>query len=355
MTDGDWAVGTSVKAIRRARESADPLPGTTGFAGVVDGAPVVDVLGREPLFTEGEEVSTDRSALDDPRPVTPGTWGGQRVWSLPDPNPYPDDRAAVTAIREALAERTPTADAVSFSGGVDSSVVAELVDGPLYVAGYPDAGDVARARSAADRLGRDLTVVELDDESVETAVGRVAAATNLTDPMAVSIAVPLFVVASRAAEDGADSLALGQGADELFGGYEKVATAPNDDRLDATTVRAAARETIGSLPEQLRRDVLAVRSVGIEPVTPLLHDDVVATALRLDGPHLVSPAGERKWAFRRAARTFVPDRLAFRSKTAVQYGSGVSRAIERLAVDNGFERNRAGVEAYVDDRSVTSD
>ena len=346
MTD-DRVWGASVATVRRARRDGDPLPGTGGFAGVVDGDPLRDVLGRVPLFTDGERVALDPADLSDPRPVSAGSWGGDPVWTLPNPVPYADPATARGALVDALASRDPDADAVAFSGGVDSAVVAQLVDAPLYVAGYPDSPDVAAARRGADLLDRQVRVVKLDDDAVASGVETVVGATGLTDPMTVAIAVPLALVARRAAADGADRLALGQGADELFGGYEKVALAPTDDRLDATTVRAAAREVIGTLPDQLERDVVSLRAAGVDPVTPLLHDDVVRVALRLDGDHLVSPAGERKFAFRLAAREFVPDELAFRSKQAVQYGSGVSRGLERLAVAAGHDRSRDGVRAYL--------
>jgi asparagine synthase (glutamine-hydrolysing) len=155
--------------------------------------------------------------------------------------------------------------------------------------------------------------------------------------MDVSIAVPLLLVARRAAADGYDRLAVGQGADELFGGYAKVARAPDDPRVAADTVRGARREVLGGLPDQLPRDWLALRAAGVEPAVPLLHDRVVAAALALDGDMLVR-RGERKWALRLAAREWLPDRIAFREKRAVQYGSDVADELDRLARRNGFKR-----------------
>jgi asparagine synthase (glutamine-hydrolysing) len=88
----------------------------------------------------------------------------------------------------------------------------------------------------------------------------------------------------------------------------------------------------------LERDVLALRGAGVEPVAPLLDDRVVRAALRLPGDLLVDSRGERKKAFRLAARSFVPDRVAFREKKAVQYGSLVARELDRLARQAGFKR-----------------
>jgi asparagine synthase (glutamine-hydrolysing) len=179
-------------------------------------------------------------------------------------------------------------------------------------------------------------VVELTHDDIEALVPAVVAATGRTNPMDVSIAVPLLAVARRVAADGRDRLALGQGADELFGGYDKVARAPEDPRVEAETVAGARREVVRSLPAQLPRDILALRAAGVEPVTPLLHDRVVRAALRVPGPMLAG--AERKRALRLAARSRVPDRLAFREKRALQYGSRVSRELDRLARRAGFKR-----------------
>jgi asparagine synthase (glutamine-hydrolysing) len=246
--------------------------------------------------------------------------------------------------------------AVAFSGGVDSAVLAARLDAPLYVAGFPDSHDVAAARSAAELLGADLTVVELTHEAIERAVPRIARATGRTNAMDVQIALPLFLGAERVAGDGFDRLAVGQGADELFGGYAKVAKAPTDPRVDADTVAGATREVMSSLPSQLELDVLALRAAGVEPVAPLLDDRVVAAALDLPGDLLVAGTGDdavRKYALREAAREWLPTEIATREKKAAQYGSLAARELDRLARQAGFKRRQEDhVGQYV--RSLTA-
>lgn len=348
--------GADPDLVRRAIETGDPLPGTAGFAGRVDGALVRDVLGRYPLFVEGAPSanssgwSADRNDPEDPISLPAGHVkrdgeAPERIWSLPDPAPYEHEREAVNdlvaAIDDAIAATQPDdsdAVAVAFSGGVDSSVVAAGFDAPLYVGGFTDSHDREAARTAAEAMDRKLRSVEFTPEDVERAVPEVARAIGRPDAMAVQIALPLYLVAERARADGYEYLVVGQGADELFGGYAKVARAPEDPRVDADTVRGAQRELIATLPDQLERDVLALRAAGVEPVAPLLHDGVVETALKLPADSLVDDRGERKRAFRLAAREFVPDSIAFREKKAVQYGSLVGRELDRLARQAGFKR-----------------
>ena len=342
--------GASARTVREVIANGDPLPGTRGFAGgLPDGRLVRDVLGRQPCFTERGDPgrwSFDPTTLEDPVSVSAGSVraadGDRTVWTLPDPEPTEDREAAVAAVREAVLasvrEVDPAGLAVAFSGGLDSGLVAAGVpDAPCYVGGFPEANDVEAARKAADLLDRELRVVEFSHADLERAVPAVVAATGRTNAMDVQIAVSLYLVAERAAADGVERLAVGQGADELFGGYAKVAEAPDDPRTAADTVRGARREIVLSLPAQLERDVLALRAAGVEPVAPLLHDRVVRAALPLSGA-LLAADGQRKIALRRAAADALPDPIVAADKKAVQYGSLVARELDRLARQAGFKR-----------------
>jgi asparagine synthase (glutamine-hydrolysing) len=339
--------GADPELVRAALDTADPLPGTAGFAGSLDGRLLRDVLGRHPLFierTSPEIWSHDPTDLADPRSLPAGyVHDGpdqRQVWTLPDPEPVPDD-TAIAGVREAVDTTLDGIDtsglAIAFSGGIDSALLAARLDAPLYVAGFPDSHDIAAARSGADLLDREVRVVELDHDTLERAVPPLARATGRTNAMDIQIALGLFLVAKRVAADGFDRLALGQGADELFGGYAKVAQAPEDPRTGADTVRGARRETVLGLPDQLERDQLALRAAGVRPVTPLLHDRVVSAALALSGEQLVRDE-TRKWALRAAARPWLPDDLVTRDKKALQYGSLVARELDRLARQAGYKR-----------------
>ncbi|SEV93915.1 asparagine synthase C-terminal domain-containing protein [Natrinema salifodinae] len=358
-TDADAALrGAEPTTVRDALDTGEPLPGTTGFAGAVDGRLVRDVLGRVPLFVEsGAETDSDPdeptwsfepTALEEPTlfpagtvaPVDDPVAGQASRWTLPDPDPADRD-AALEALDDAIRTATEAAQrddreiAVAFSGGVDSALVAELLDAPLYVVGFPDSHDVEAARTAADAMGRDLTVIELEPVDLERAVPEVARATGRTNAMDVQIALPLSLVGERVAADGFDALAVGQGADELFGGYEKVVRL--DHRVDAETVRGAVREQIRSLPDQLPRDVLTIEATGLAPVAPFLHDAVVEAALRLPD-ELLADEERRKRGFRQVAAWYLPDEVAHRDKKAVQYGSLVARELDRLARQAGYKR-----------------
>ncbi|MFC7071815.1 asparagine synthase C-terminal domain-containing protein [Halovenus rubra] len=340
--------GTTTETVKQALETNEPLPGTGGFAGKVDDRLVRDVLGRYPLFFTPDRPtawSHDPRDLDEAVRLPAGSVreNGEtsKLWTLPDPDPVEKAKGLDwlrTALERTIASVDTSGLAVAFSGGVDSALLASALDVPLYTVGFPESHDIEAARSAAALLDADLTVLELDHETLEAAVPRVATAIGRTNAMDVQISLPLFVLAKHCATEGVDRLALGQGADELFGGYEKVARAPDDPRVTAETVAGARRELVGTLPDQLERDWLAVTAGGVDPVVPFLHDRVVAAALTLPGDSLVTEAGTRKWALRRVAEQWLPDEIAFRDKKALQYGSLVSRELDRIARQAGFKR-----------------
>lgn len=381
-TDGSRLRGASASLVAGAVRRRDPFPGTRGFAGLLASPPVTeddaddpvlvrDVLGRQPLFVEADATdptdpdawSFDRGDLRDPDSVPAGSVVSatetERRWSLPTvpaADPEPAQEAVDAAIEAALADlaaedAAPSTGrlAVAFSGGVDSALVASAVpDAPCYVAGFEGCHDVAAAREAAAEMDRDLRTVELTHDDLRRAIPEIAAATGRRNPMDLNIAVPLYLTAEAAAADGIERLVIGQGADELFGGYSKVVDPANDRRVEADTVRGARTETVRTLPRQLERDVLTLRAAGVEPVAPLLDDRVVDAALRLPGD-LLATADERKVALRRAATGRVPESVRTADKKAVQYGTYVSREIDRLARRNGFKRRMDDhVRQYVD-------
>jgi asparagine synthase (glutamine-hydrolysing) len=361
MGERDLLVGAGQATVREAMRREDPLPGTNGFAGRVDEFLVRDVLGRYPLFFEAEDPSDwsyRPQDLSEPQALPAGHRHdgstSEHCWRLPAVEPETSDDAAVnslrTAIETTLAEVDSTDLAIGFSGGVDSAILAAHLDAPLFTIGFPDSHDIEAARSAAEQIDRDLTVIEIDPEMLERAVPEVARAIQRTNAMDVQIALGFSLLAERVSDAGFDRLALGQGADELFGGYAKVEKAPDDPRVDATTVRAARREVLHSLPGQLERDTLAIRERGVEPVVPLLHDRIVRCGLELSGRQLVSN-GTRKWALRQAATDWLPTGLSSRDKKAFQYGSLVARELDRLARQAGFKRRMDDhVTKYVEHR-----
>ena len=400
--------GNDERALERLRaslETADGLFGTSGFAGTIDGILIRDVLGRIPLYVDrdrfdwvpavdctgqgspqhrsesrsnlhqwideptvrnsvsGEVVPRDSwshrpAALTDPVELPAGCAATattiEQVWQLSQPPSAGDQDAVVeridAAIRSSVDRAATARSAVAFSGGVDSALLAATCDRPLYVVGFPDSHDVEAARTAARAMGVEdrLRVRTLSIDDVDRVVPTVSRAIGRTNAMDVAIAVGMYLVAEAVGADGHDRLLCGQGADELFGGYEKVGRL--DHRVEATSVRDAVFEQVRTVPEQVSRDVLAIEAAGVRPIVPYLADDVVSPALTLSESALVS-GSTRKATLRRIAAMHLPRSIAYREKKALQYGSLVSRELDRLARQAGYKRRMDDhVRRYVESR-----
>lgn len=343
--------GADSTSVEGAISSSNPFPGGRGFAGrLPDGRLVRDVLGRVPLYTErssteftlGDDWSFDPTDLGEPQAVPAGAVVGpngvNHVWSLPDPDPLPENEA-LAALRDGIEDSFDAIDtdglAVAFSGGVDSALLATVLDAPLFTVGFPDSHDVETAREVASLLGVDVTIRALRVDELETAVPRVARTIDRTNAMDVQIALTLYFVARTAAAAGFDRIAFGQGADELFGGYAKIEAL--DHRVEADTVRGARREVLASLSDGLARDCHAITMAGIDPVFPYLDDRIVEAALRLPSS-LIVHEGVRKRGLRAVAADHLPTSVVERDKKAMQYGSLVARELDRLARRAGFKR-----------------
>lgn len=339
--------GASTDAVEHVIETGAPVSGLDGFGGCLpDGRLVRDVVGRVPVYRDqgGGDWAFDPREVDVPEPVPAGcvmpVAGGPptRRLSLPRSKPR-SESTALTTLEEAIETQLTALESmpVAFSGGVDSALLTAGTDGPLYCVGFPDSPDRETANATAAQLDRSLEVVDLDAAAIETVLPTVARAINRTDAMSLSIAIPFYLLARAVGTDGYDRIALGQGADELFAGYEKLLNPADDPRLTADAIIDGRDELLTTIPRQVERDVNVFRAADLTPVTPWLSDAVIRAAMRLPESLLIAD-GTRKVAFRTVATEHLPTSITDTPKRAIQYGSRTARELDRLARDAGFNR-----------------
>lgn len=160
---------------------------------------------------------------------------GERLvpyWRAPEPGAeVPADAAErLAAVLAEAVERQLVADVpvgVFLSGGVDSSTVsafaARAVSGPLrtFSVGFVGPGAVSElpaARLVADRLGSEHHELVMDPGTVAADLERIL--DGLDMPLADCTAIPTWYM-SRLARDTVTVALSGEGADEVFGGYER--------------------------------------------------------------------------------------------------------------------------------------
>ena len=260
------------------------------------------------------------------------------------------------ALEKAVKIRLTKNSGIAFSGGIDSTflaALAKIIDPSisLYAVGLPNSHDLAQAERAAEAIGmRDsLKIHFLSPEEIEAAIPNVIYSTESTDPMKISIGLPLYFVAKTAKKDGKRVLLTGQGADELFGGYRR-----HEGFLDQGP-EVLDREIYSDLKNistiNLERDDMVTMANSVELRVPFLDKEVIRTGLAIS-PELKVLKRDgfyiRKYILRKAADGLLPPELLWKEKKAIQYGTGVQKILDRLARDAGFSKREGNhIEKYL--------
>ena len=229
---------------------------------------------------------------------------------------------ALTASVSDAAVKAGNHAAAALSGGVDSCIVAAVARLPAVAVGAKGSHDLDAAKKAADILNLPLTVYEITEEEIPEALSCIVPVIPKKTSMDAEIAVTEYFVCRLAKESGYDVLLTGQGADELFGGYARYGTSVH--------LREDLEADLAVYPMQQKRDFAAASLFGITFLQPFMDKRVIAAASQLTAEELVS-GDVRKIALRRAAETWLPHDLAWKPKKAMQYGSGVSKMLAKLA------------------------
>lgn len=233
--------------------------------------------------------------------------------------------------------------AIAFSGGLDSSLIAAICHNSgfskyieLYAVGMAGSHDIQQTKKAAGLLGlgNKLHLHEPSIGDVEAALPDVIKAIESTEPQKVSIALPLFFASRNAHEDGLRVMLSGQGADELFAGYQRYGSTPPEQLQQALEI-----DISNIARNNLERDDAVTMANAVELRVPYLDRAVVELALGIS-PDLKIHNGIRKYILRKAAARILPEELVLKEKKAAQYSSGMYSALEKLAKKNGFRGER---------------
>lgn len=233
--------------------------------------------------------------------------------------------------------------ALAFSGGLDSSVVAFLakkcgVQVQLVHVSLRGQRETDEAKKAADELKLPLAVHLFAEADVEKTVSTAVALIEEPDPVKAAIGIPFYWVAQKAAEAGLDVLLAGQGADELFGGYQRYVNEYISH--GAAAVRKTMFDDVVRLPESnLERDKKICGFHGVELRLPFASFGIAEFALSLPVELKIERQqdGLRKLVLRRLAMNVgLPEAVVNKPKKAVQYATGVNAVLGKIAKKQGL-------------------
>lgn len=248
-------------------------------------------------------------------------------------------------LEKSIRTRLRDADSIgiAFSGGLDSSIIARIVQRSrtparlisVCLRGQPGA---IRADTAARALRLPITIQTYGLTDIEETLAKVLWLTEEPNAMKASVAIPFFWSAQVASKLGCNIMFAGQGADELFGGYRRYLTLYKTKGSEKVAEMLMC-DTLTSYDTNFQRDEPLCSYNKIELRLPFADTNIVRYALNLPVAMKIQSADDllRKRILRQLAKSLgIPAFIADRPKKAIQYDTGVYKALRDLARTKGL-------------------
>ena len=250
---------------------------------------------------------------------------------------------AVSAVREVLVEATKHAlssgniEGVALSGGLDSSIllaVAHQYDQNIKAftstLAVNHGEDLQYAIMLADALGVEHHIYEITLEDIKAIIPDAVWYLESFDEDCIVGFIANYYTA-RLAAGHARSVLVGEGADELFGGYfrelQDISDPEKKERIGRRLLEVAYNTA-------LRRLDRGWMSNSIEYHAPFLHPAVVdiCNEIPMDLKCYATGEGEsiEKWILREAFRDILPPEIADRPKIRFSRGVGVDDQVDKV-------------------------
>ena len=220
---------------------------------------------------------------------------------------------------------------ISFSGGVDSSLILKIAyecgfDVTPVTIGLKESKDIREIKESLKAVGYkgDLILLEVDEDDVLKTLQHIKSNLEIKNKILLSIACVEHLLMEKIK---GEVLVMGQGADELFGGYDKYRREYNRFIQENIIDRALLYRATTLLEYKLGE--LNRVSVGYPYLTYL------GNLLGKLVPHSYKVKGRddyhRKWVIREALKMLGSSREAYmRRKRAMQYSTGIDKVVKDI-------------------------
>ncbi len=226
------------------------------------------------------------------------------------------------------------------SGGVDSAFIAYILKDiskktdlkvKLYAVGNENSKDIYYSKKIAENLNLPLKIQKTDKKLIKNNIHNVITAIEDTNLMKLGVATTIYLATKMMKEDGIKVGITGQGADELFAGYNRYIK-----HIENNTPENLQKELIHDIKNihqvNLERDDAASMKNSIELRLPYLSNKMIKLALKTPIKYKITSKEDKlkKHILRDAALTYgIPEEISNRPKKAAQYGSGIDKIIKK--------------------------
>ncbi|WP_455645852.1 asparagine synthetase B family protein [Methanosphaera sp.] len=242
-------------------------------------------------------------------------------------------------LKDAVSKRAHNLDKVAllFSAGVDSTLIAVLlkqlgVNVTLYTIGTENSQDLKFAKKIAKDIDLPLKTRIIDKDVVEESFCPTIKTIEDTNLMKIGVGMTIKLTSQLAREDNQKVILSGQGADELFAGYNRYKNKYNQPQ---ELICELDHDLNNIYDVNLERDDKATMSNSVELRVPFLDKNVINTALKMPISYLLKSEEDniRKHILRDVAYELgVPEEIAYRPKKAAQYGTGIDKIIRKKII-----------------------
>lgn len=243
------------------------------------------------------------------------------------------------AIVRSVRKRVQDLDEVAllFSGGVDSTLIALIlkklgIKTTLYSVGVETSQDLKYAKKIAHDIDIPLTIQIINQEIIEKSFYPTVNTIEDTNLMKIGVGMTIKLTSHLAHMDNHKVILSGQGADELFAGYNRYKKKyTNHDLLN----EELTHDLNNIYDVNLERDDKATMSNSVELRVPFLDKDVIDVASHMPIDYLLDSCDDkiRKHILRDVAYELgLFKEAAYRPKKAAQYGTGIDKIIKKKII-----------------------
>jgi len=213
---------------------------------------------------------------------------------------------------------------IALSGGLDSTILAYCLKErkPKTVAIVTKdfvGNDLVFCQLASKKLNLPLTIIKAGTSEILDAVEKTISILGNFNDIEIRNSIVMYLAIKWAKDKGVEGIITGDGADELFAGYNFLLNKIGED-LKTELERISL---IMHFPTQK-----IGKALGVKVETPYL-DESVKEIAKIISPSLLvkDEKGERygKWILRKTFEKKIPNKIAWRQKSPMQDGSGTSQ------------------------------
>ena len=214
-------------------------------------------------------------------------------------------------------------DWIALSGGLDSSILAYLRKDQkpqtMTIITKDFLGtDLTFAQIIAKHLGLPLSLIQVSMEEVLDSINETIKILGNYNDIEIRNSIVPYIYLTTLKKKGVDSVITGDGADEVFAGYNFLLK-KSDEEIGEELKRI---KKIMHFPS---KDI--ARSLNMKVETPFLNEELIKFSDDIEiSKKINSKEGEKfgKWILRETFEKYLPNNITWREKSPMQDGSGTN-------------------------------